>query len=153
MFGRLSKLAKAYRAASHWNNALDKASQKNYAAALICLRSVYDVFETNMPSDRVDCEVNILCANVACKLDDYNLSVAAAIIAMDQLKHDARELSTYDRDYLGVYCRKLLEYCAFKTKDDRVADLAVSIAADFDPVLLPKVHRHILRKFPITGLQ
>ena len=153
MLGRLSKLVKSYRAASHWSKALDSAAQSDYAAALTRLRSIYDLFETSMPSDRVTCDINILCANVACKLGDYNLSLAAVTVAVSQLDHDADELTMYDRKYLAVYCKKLLEYCAYKTKDERFGRVAASMEGDSDAVLLPKVSRHIVRNFPITGLQ
>jgi hypothetical protein len=152
MSGRLSKLARSYKAASFWSKALDRAAQKDYAAALACLRSIYAVFETSIPSDSVTCDVNILCANMACKLGDHYLSVSAVTTALSQLEHDADELSKYDKDYLGVYCKRLLEYCAYKAKDERVARVAASIEADFDSLLLSKVRRDITKNFPITGM-
>jgi hypothetical protein len=152
MFSRLSKLSKSFRAASLWSKALDSAAEKDYTAALTCLKSIYDIFKTSIPSERVTCDVNILCANVACKLGDYNLSVAAVTIAVSQLNCDAAELSKCDRDYLAVYCKNLLEYCAQKTKDPKVASAAASIKADFDSALLQRVRRDITRNFPISGL-
>ena len=44
---------------------------------------------------------------MAFKLGDYNLSLAAATIAVNQLDHDAEELSLYERGYLVLLSQKV----------------------------------------------
>ena len=142
-------MKRAFKAALLWNKALNSASRKNYAESLGYLRSVYDIFETRMPSETVSCDINILCANVACKLGDYDLSISAVTTALSQLEHNASEFSQSDKNYLSIYCRDILRYCAYYNRDERAAALAASIKTEFDPSLLRMVRQHIKRKFPM----
>src|SRR5215475_11264814 len=99
------KFVRAVRAALLWVKALDKAAEGNHADAIACLRSIYDIYGGEIPSAAITYDINMLCGSVAGKLGDFDLSVAATMIALRQLKGHIKGLSDFDKDYLRYHCK------------------------------------------------
>ncbi len=149
MFAPIRKLVKGYKAASFWSKALDKTSSQDYAAALSCLRAIYQIFDTDIPSGAVTIDVNILCGSVASKIGNYDLAVAATVCALRQIIED--DISEYDKQYLRYYCRKILEYCTCRGKQVFVPPDLSPFNVEFASLDRAKIRSDFARNFPITS--
>jgi hypothetical protein len=149
MFAPIRRLVKGFKAACLWSKALDKTSSQDYTAALSCLRAIYQIFDTEMPSGAVTTDVNILCGNVACKIGDYDLAVAATVCALRQIIND--NISEYDKQYLRYYCKKILEYCAYRGEQVFLPPDLSPFNVEFSSLDRAKVRSDFAKNFPVTS--
>lgn len=149
MFGIIGRYVKASRVACLWTRALDQASRKEHAKAFAYLKAIYDAFQVEMPSHRVNYDINILCGNLACKLGNYDLSVAATSIALRQMNDCIRGVSQWDKDYLRYYCKTILLYCTSRGKNLVLPPDIWPIDVNFGSLQREKVRPRITRDFPI----
>jgi hypothetical protein len=150
VIGRLVKASvKATKVTWLWDKAIDAASRNDQVAALSYLRRLYQVFDAEIPSDKVWCDINILSANVACKLGYYDLSVSAATIALRQLTGRTRDVSNFDKDYLRYFCQLILAYCEKKGKMLDLPPDLWPIGVKLESLQPKKVRRDLVRNFPI----
>jgi len=117
---------------------------------LSCLKGIYDILQVDMPSVSVIYDVNIACGHVACKLGNYELSVAATITALRQMNEDIKGVSAYDKLYLRYYCKRILEFCSSKMRSTALPPDVWPISVDYTSLQREKVRPDILRNFPIT---
>jgi hypothetical protein len=149
MLSPIKRFFKALQFALLWDKAVQRACRKEYSLALVSLRKIYAVWDTDGPSDRVPCDVNVLCGNVASKVDDYDLSLAATSTAVRQLSQPIRHFSRYDRDYLRYYCKIILSYWTVRGKIFDLPPDLWPIGVDLNSLQVDRVRPDILRNFPV----
>src|ERR1051326_1576724 len=149
MIRLLGALVKASKVAWFWGESIRAASHNNHIAALSYLRRIYEVFDAEMPSEKVWRDINVLCANVACKLGQYELSVACTTIALRQLSGRIKDMSNYDKDYLRYYCKLVLRYCERKGKPLDLPPDLWPIGVELESLQPKRVRPDLVSNFPI----
>lgn len=122
---------RAPRIATLWNRALDRSAEARYEDALSSLQFIYELLDVEMPSPKAPFEFNMTLAHVHEKLREFAPAIAAAGIAVEQLKSGYdKGLSTPDRKYLLYYCKILLEFCMFEISCEDHEPTSVGVAFD-----------------------